>query len=236
MAPNVDMPPTVDARPITTAATEHTVPTSSIVPLIRNVVATCNLCCTLNLTELARIVPNGEYRPQRLHAIVVRRRTPKATALIFGSGKLVIIGAVSESDARLAARKNARIIQKQGYRVRFRDFKIQNIVGTAAIGDETEGIHLENLAKDYGEFVSYEPEQFPGLRYQMSDPKVTLLIFHKGKIVATSVKTQQDLYAAFEKIVPIVKQYPLRITATSETGDSKETRKPTSEDDTKMRL
>ena len=230
------MSPTVDAPPSTTAGTKHTVPTSSIVPLIRNVVATCNLCCPLDLTEIVRQVPNAEYRPTRFNAIIVRRRTPKATALIFGSGKLVILGAVSESDARLAALKNARIIQKQGYRVRFREFRIQNIVGSAAIGAETEGIHLDNLARDYRELVSYELEQFPRLQYQMSNPEVTLLIFHTGKIVVMKAKTQQEFYTAFEKILPIARQYPLRIMATSKTGDSKETRKPASENDTKTFL
>ena len=149
---------------------------------------------------------------------------------------MVILGAVSESDAKLAALKNARIIQKQGYRVRFREFRIQNIIGSAAIGGETEGIHLDNLARDYRGLVFYELEQFPRLQYQMSNPEVTLLIFHTGKIVVVKAKTQQDLYTAFEKILPIARQYPLRIMTTSKTGDSKEKRKPTSEDDTKTFL
>ena len=227
MAPNACIPPVSPmeaAPPNTTAATEHTVPTSSVVPLIRNVVATANLGCPLDLAEIVRHMWNVEYRPTGLNAIIARRRSPKATALIFGTGKLVITGAASEADARLAAKKNARIIQKQGYPVRFQGFRIHNIVGRAAIGDETEGIHLDNLARDYREFVSYEPEQSAGLQYQMSDPKVTLVISHRGKIVALSARTQQDLNTAFEKILPIVRQYPLRITTTTpETGNSKET-------------
>lgn len=225
MALNACMSPTFYAPPGTTAATEHTVPTSSIVPLVQNIVATCNLCCTLDLTEIARQVPNAEYDPRRLHAIVVRRRTPKATAFIFASGKLRINGAASEADARLAALKNARIIQKLGYRVRFREFEIRNILGSAAIGAETEGIHLRSLARDYREFISYEPEQFPGLQYQMANPKVSLIIFHNGKIVINGAKTLRDFYSAFDKILPIVRQYPLRMVATSEMVNSKETQK-----------
>lgn len=178
-------------------------------------------------------MPNAEYNPRRLHAIVARRRTPKATALIFATGKLVIMGATSEADARLAALKNARLIQKQGYRVRFREFRIQNIVGSADTGTERQGINLRNLARDYRECVNYEPERFTGLQYQMSDPKATLMIFHNGKITIASVRTQQDLYTAFEKILPIVRRYPLRMVATSETVNSKETRKLMSEEDTK---
>ena len=178
-------------------------------------------------------MPNAEYNPRRLHAIVARRRTPKASALIFATGKLVIMGATSEADARLAALKSARLIQKQGYRVRFREFRIQNIVGSAATGTEREGINLRNLARDYRECVNYEPEQFTGLQYQMSNPRATLMIFHNGKITIASVRTQQDLNTAFEKILPIVRRYPLRMVATSETVNSKEAQKLISGEDTK---
>jgi hypothetical protein len=41
----------------------------------------------------------------------MRIREPKTTALIFASGKMVVTGAKSEDDSRLASRKYARIIQ-----------------------------------------------------------------------------------------------------------------------------
>jgi transcription initiation factor TFIID TATA-box-binding protein len=49
---------------------------------------------------------------------------------VFASGKVVVTGAKSEDDSRLAARKYARIIQKLGFEAKFQDFKIQNIVGS----------------------------------------------------------------------------------------------------------
>lgn len=60
----------------------------------------------------------------------MRIREPKTTALVFASGKVVVTGAKSEDDARLAARKFARIIMKLGFETKFTDFKIQNIVGS----------------------------------------------------------------------------------------------------------
>jgi TATA-box binding protein (TBP) (component of TFIID and TFIIIB) len=60
----------------------------------------------------------------------MRIREPKTTALVFASGKVVVTGAKSEDDSRLAARKYARIIQKLGFDTKFTDFKIQNIVGS----------------------------------------------------------------------------------------------------------
>lgn len=60
----------------------------------------------------------------------MRIREPKTTALVFASGKVVVTGAKSEDDSRLASRKYARIIQKLGFDAKFQDFKIQNIVGS----------------------------------------------------------------------------------------------------------
>jgi transcription initiation factor TFIID TATA-box-binding protein len=64
---------------------------------------------------------------------------PKTTALVFGSGKMVVTGAKSPEDSNLASRKYARIIEKIGFPVKFRDFKIQNIVGSC---DVKFAIHL----------------------------------------------------------------------------------------------
>lgn len=67
---------------------------------------------------------------QRFAAVIMRIREPKTTALIFASGKMVVTGAKSEDDSRLASRKYARIIQKLGFEAKFTEFKIQNIVGS----------------------------------------------------------------------------------------------------------
>lgn len=72
---------------------------------------------------------------QRFAAVIMRIREPKTTALVFASGKVVVTGAKSEDDARLAARKYARIIQKLGFEAKFQDFKVQNIVGSVRGSD-----------------------------------------------------------------------------------------------------
>lgn len=132
----------------------------------------------------------------------MRIRDPKTTALIFASGKMVVTGAKSEDDSRLASRKYARIVQKLGFDAKFSEFKIQNIVGSC---DVKFPIRLEGLAYSHGQFSSYEPEVrftacccvdrtltspqlFPGLIYRMIKPKVVLLIFVSGKIVLTGAK------------------------------------------------
>jgi len=148
----------------------------------------------------------------------MRIRDPKTTALIFASGKMVVTGAKSEDDSRLASRKYARIIQKLGFNAKFTDFKIQNIVvcndgtcHTDAGANSYQGscdikfpIRLEGLASRHHMFSSYEPELFPGLIYRMIKPKIVLLIFVSGKIVLTGAKVREEIYQAFEMIYPVL--------------------------------
>ncbi|XXG65289.1 hypothetical protein AAC387_Pa05g3032 [Persea americana] len=173
---------------------------SGIVPTLQNLVSTVNLDCKLDLKAIALQARNAEYNPKRFAAVIMRIREPKTTALIFASGKMVCTGAKSEAQSKLAARKYARIIQKLSFPAKFKDFKIQNIVGSC---DVKFPIRLEGLALTHSAFSSYEPEIFPGLIYRMKQPKIVLLIFVSGKIVLTGAKVRDETYTAFENIYPI---------------------------------
>ncbi|KAL2239153.1 UNVERIFIED_CONTAM: TATA-binding protein 2 [Sesamum indicum] len=169
-----------------------------------NIVSTVNLDCKLDLKAIALQARNAEYNPKRFAAVIMRIREPKTTALIFASGKMVCTGAKSEQQSKLAARKYARIIQKLGFPAKFKDFKIQNIVGSC---DVKFPIRLEGLAYAHGAFSSYEPELFPGLIYRMKQPKIVLLIFVSGKIVLTGAKVRDETYTAFENIYPVLTEF-----------------------------
>ncbi|CAD6886630.1 unnamed protein product [Tilletia controversa] len=179
-------------------------PAHGIVPTLQNIVATVNLDVRLDLKTIALHARNAEYNPKRFAAVIMRIREPKTTALIFASGKMVVTGAKSEDDSRLASRKYARIIQKVGFEAKFTEFKIQNIVGSC---DVKFPIRLEGLAYSHGVFSSYEPELFPGLIYRMVKPKVVLLIFVSGKIVLTGAKERAEIYEAFNRIYPTLSEF-----------------------------
>nr|CAB3466574.1 unnamed protein product [Digitaria exilis] len=160
---------------------------SGIIPTLQNIVSTVNLDCKLDLKAIALQARNAEYNPKRFAAVIMRIREPKTTALIFASGKMY-----------------ARIIQKLGFPAKFKDFKIQNIVGSC---DVKFPIRLEGLAYSHGAFSSYEPELFPGLIYRMKQPKIVLLIFVSGKIVLTGAKVRDETYTAFENIYPVLTEF-----------------------------
>ncbi|KAK4197655.1 hypothetical protein QBC40DRAFT_206665, partial [Triangularia verruculosa] len=181
------------------------------VPQVQNFVATANLDCRIDLYHLSQQARNVEYRPRRLAAVIMRIRDPRTTALIFASGKMVVIGAKSEALARLAARKHAYAVQKCGYKPKFLDFKIQNIVASVNVGFN---VRLEGLANRYHAVgARYVPEIFPGLSFKQylgnnadgsprSSP--TLLIFTSGKIVVTGAKTEDDVKVSFGRVYPLL--------------------------------
>ncbi|EPQ58556.1 TBP-domain-containing protein [Gloeophyllum trabeum ATCC 11539] len=197
--------PTVPATPAPlTLEQQHITAVEGIVPTLQNIVATVNLDCRLDLKTIALHARNAEYNPKRFAAVIMRIRDPKTTALIFASGKMVVTGAKSEDDSRLASRKYARIIQKLGFDAKFSEFKIQNIVGSC---DVKFPIRLEGLAYSHGQFSSYEPELFPGLIYRMIKPKVVLLVFVSGKIVLTGAKVREEIYTAFNTIYTVLCEF-----------------------------
>lgn len=172
---------------------------------LQNIVATVNLKAKLNLKDIALRVRNAEYNPQRFAAVIMRVREPKATALVFASGKMVVTGVKSEFDSKTAARKFAKTIFKLGNPlVKTHEYKVQNIVGTLDCGF---AIRLESLAYAHGKFASYEPELFPGLIFRMIKPKVVVLIFVSGKCVITGGKYEQDIYEAFDKIYAVLLEF-----------------------------
>ncbi|KAJ8308645.1 hypothetical protein KUTeg_013519 [Tegillarca granosa] len=133
-------------------------------PQLQNIVCTVNLGCKLDLKKIALHARNAEYNPKRFAA----------------------------EQAKLAARKYARIVQKLGFPAKFLDFKIQNMVGSC---DVKFPIRLEGLVLTHGQFT------------RMVKPRIVLLIFVSGKVVLTGAKVRDEIYEAFNNIYPILKGF-----------------------------
>ncbi|KAH8263072.1 hypothetical protein KR044_003970 [Drosophila immigrans] len=168
---------------------------------LQNIVATFSVNCELDLQTINSRTRNSEYSPKRFRGVIMRMHSPRCTALIFRTGKVICTGARNEMEAQLGSRKFARIIQKLGFPVKFMDYKLQNIVATV---DLRFPIRLENLNQVHGQFSSYEPEMFPGLIYRMVKPRLVLLIFVNGKVVFTGAKSRKDIIDCLEAISPIL--------------------------------
>jgi transcription initiation factor TFIID TATA-box-binding protein len=173
---------------------------------IQNVVASATLDQKINLLDIMKIFRNVEYRPKRFPGLVFRLKRPKTTTLIFSTGKMVCTGAKSEKQARNAIKKVVKELKTNGIIILGKPkIVIQNMVASANLHGK---IDLETAA-DIMDNVMYEPEQFPGAIYRMTEPKVVLLLFASGKLVITGAKREEHVHEAAEKIRAILIDYDL---------------------------
>jgi len=165
---------------------------------IENVVGTVEVEIKekIDLNIIARKQVNAEYNPERFPGLVMRITEPKATFLIFSTGKMVVTGLRRADEAAPGVKKVMKKIRKAGIEVANPKITIQNIV---ASGDLHTNIDL-NLAAVIMESVMYEPEVFPGLIYRMAEPKTVFLIFSTGRIVCTGAKNKEVVREAVLKL------------------------------------
>lgn len=165
---------------------------------IENVVATVVVEITekIDLNQIARKLPEVEYNPERFPGLVMRIEKPRATILIFSTGKMVVTGMRKAEEAPRVVEKVLKNIRKADIKVANPEITIQNIV---ASGDLHTNIDL-NMAAIVMEFAMYEPEVFPGLIYRMQDPKTVFLIFSTGRIVCTGAKNKEIVRDAVLKL------------------------------------
>jgi len=69
---------------------------------IQNIVASAQIPARLNLDKIAIEVENSEYEPAQFPGVVYRMKNPKATFLLFGSGKVICTGTREVGDIECA--------------------------------------------------------------------------------------------------------------------------------------
>ncbi len=176
---------------------------------IQNVVATviAEIKEKIDLNIIARKYPDVEYNPERFPGLVMRVIKPKATGLIFSTGKMVITGMKSHTEAPAVVSQIIARMNKCKIDIKKPVITIQNFVVS---GDIKCGIDL-NKATIVMDNVMYEPEVFPGLIYRMKEPKSVLLLFSTGKIVCTGVKDEETVKLVFDKLYRVVREYEVNM-------------------------
>jgi len=172
-------------------------PTESI--QVENVVSSSDIGQELDLETLSRDLGATDYDPDNFPGLIYRMYDPKATALIFRSGKAVCTGANSVDDVTTTLKHVFDELRELGVNVAASpEIEIQNIVSS---GDLDNTLNLNAIAIGLGlESVEYEPEQFPGLVYRLDDPDVVALLFGSGKLVITGRSKVTDAEDALIKI------------------------------------
>lgn len=166
---------------------------------IQNIVSSINLGVKLDLNDLAIKLNGADYEPESFPGLIYRIKSPKSAILIFHSGKLVCTGAKNLEQVEKALETTVDNLTRAGVVITEKPtFQVQNIVASADLGHE---INLNAVAVTLGlDRVEYEPEQFPGLVYRLTVPKVVVLLFGSGKMVCTGAKTEDDVKLAVENV------------------------------------
>lgn len=158
-----------------------------------NVVASTQLDATLDLASIYRMLGHAQYEPEIFSGLIYRRENPKATVILFSTGKVVSVGTTSQEEAREAIEVTIKEVGMQGHGL----IHVENVVATA---DIKARIDLEKLvqASSSPRSIVYEPEQFPGLILRREG--LVMLIFHTGKVTVVGAKDRRQASTAIREL------------------------------------
>ncbi|MCH8520124.1 MAG: TATA-box-binding protein [Nanoarchaeota archaeon] len=175
---------------------------------IVNIVISTSLEHKIPLERLIMDLPNTEYNPEQFPGLIMKIREPKASFLIFSSGKVVCTGTKSLEEVDLALEKLIEYMAKVDVTITVKpQVRVENVVASSDIDMKLDlneiAIKLTN--------VEYEPEQFPGLVFKINDEtSATFLIFGNGKIVCTGTKSDKDVHIAIRNLMTVFKKYDVK--------------------------
>ena len=171
---------------------------------LQNVVCCFHTKCHIKLKDFCMKATNVEH--VREHGLVrMRLRSPRTTSSIWASGKISVTGAKSEADARKAARRVGRILQRAGYDVKLTNYRIVNILAKCRLPFE---VRLDSFANANRNKSQYEPELQPQVVVQMGTPKATINVFSTGSVTITT-DSVHNLSTALMELYPMVEPHKI---------------------------
>jgi transcription initiation factor TFIID TATA-box-binding protein len=164
---------------------------------IENIVASGVIAHSIDLESVAKRVKNCDLNRKRFPGAVLRIEKPKIASLIFSSGKVVLTGIRGKEDLAEGIKVISASLRDAGVpTLPDPEIAITNIVCSYNFGT-TINLNKVVMTLDL-ENIEYEPEQFPGLVYRISDPRIVALLFSSGKIILTGGKTMEDVRKALD--------------------------------------
>lgn len=168
---------------------------------IVNVVGGGSIGREIDLSQTAQDLPETcvKYDPSSFEAVVIRYENPKATVMLYSSGKYSLAGAQSIDGAKKANQTFILDIEQMTQsQLTNKTFEIRYLVATSDLGSQ---IDLNELMIQIGiEETEYEPEQFPALFYRPTNTHWFYSIFSSGKIVINGCKSIEQLQQAHSDI------------------------------------
>ena len=73
---------------------------------------------------------------------------------------------------------------------------VVNVVASTRVAEELD---LPDIAIQLN--CEYEPEQFPGVVYRVTDPKLAILMFRSGRAVCTGGKDEDNIHTGIDRMI-----------------------------------
>ena len=73
---------------------------------------------------------------------------------------------------------------------------VVNVVASTRVAEELD---LPDIAIQLN--CEYEPEQFPGVVYRVTEPKLAILMFRSGRAVCTGGKDEDNIHTGIDRMI-----------------------------------
>jgi len=97
-----------------------------------------------------------------------------------------------------------RFIRELHPTIRIMNITLQNLVASA---DLQRCVRLDRLAARFSLNAIFDSSLFPGLRLQLKNPNVKILVFAKGRVVLTGARSREDLARAWATARVVVRDF-----------------------------
>ncbi|CAG7660272.1 unnamed protein product [Allacma fusca] len=166
---------------------------------ILNVVASVKVADRMDLNKIAENSWNVEFNKKQFAGLVIQVNNPKATGVVYSTGRMIVTGARSEEDSKIAAEHCLDVIKNAGCQVSSgSSYRVQNICATTHLGYRVR-IHemgANRDIKDSGKIFNFSPEIFAGLVCNFENPKVTVVCFATGTLLFSGAHREEDIQMA----------------------------------------
>lgn len=167
--------------------------------MYRNIIATVDLKRKFPLHDIiARIDGAHSFSFEGENTVRLRIQKPKATVVVFSTGKALVVGPQSGKEFKRAVKKFMRKISSEFGVVNDFDQRIRNVCATVDVHFQ---IDLEDFADTHSRYIKYEPGS-SFLVYFLIDPLVSFIVFKDGNVQIQGAKNREEVESTFELFYP----------------------------------
>lgn len=153
-----------------------------------NVIVSTRLDQSIDIEKMAVTLKRAEYEPEVFPGLIYRRSDPKATIIMFSSGKITSIGTKSERDGKLAIDKT--VSELSNYFPRKPTYGPITTANLVAVGRFPSGIDMHKVLMTIVP-IDYQPRKYPGAIHKVS-PHSSILIYSTGRVIYSGARSEAE--------------------------------------------